>query len=248
MPGQVNLDSELGRTLHTLARESDVLVCVEIGTWNGEGSTFCLAQGLHESSGRLISIELDSVLYERAVLFYSDEGSCEKPKLSKFFGGRKWAPLMRAAKKDLPVEIINGVALAPEDYPDPAFLEGAASSTDFERADPGCFSRWYEQEHELARNAGRVNVLRDIVENEGHVDLAFLDGGEFTSTAEFIFLEPHIQKYVVLDDTNPAQSIKNVAARAWLHASPEWDVVRDELHDRNGWLVARRRSKVADTP
>jgi hypothetical protein len=217
MPGRVNLDTELGMLLRALARQPDVLVCVEIGTWNGEGSTYCIAQGLHETSGHLVGIELNPVFYEQAVRFYSD--------------------------KALPVEIINGLALSLEDYPDPEHFEGQARDTFWERTDPGSYKRWYVEEREMARCAGRVNVLRDIVEREGHVDLAFLDGGKFTSTSEFVFLEPHIRRYVVLDDTSAARSIKNAAAREWLQSSPHWKIVRDELDQGNGWLAACRRSE-----
>jgi hypothetical protein len=217
MPGQVTMDTELGMLLRALAKQPDVLVCVEIGTWNGEGSTYCIAQGLHETSGHLVGIELNPVFYEQAVRFYSG--------------------------KALPVEIIKGLALAVKDYPDPEHFREQASSTFWEREDPGCYKRWYAEEHEMARCAERVNVLKDIVEREGHVDLAFIDGGEFTSASEFLFLEPHIRRYVVLDDTSAARSIKNAAAREWLRSSRDWEIVRDELGQGNGWLAACRRSK-----
>jgi hypothetical protein len=212
--GQVNLDSALGQTLYALAHESGVEVCVEVGTWNGQGSTLCIARALSESSGHLISIELSADLFDQARRFYAHES--------------------------LPVELIHGLALTPEDYLVFSRYEAAVAETTGERLDPGCFRRWYDEELEMARGASRVDVLRDIVAAVGHVDLAFLDGGEFTTFAEFVFLEPHTSRYMVLDDTNRTQSIKSAQARDWLASSPEWEVTQDEAHDRNGWLVARR--------
>ena len=47
--GQVTLDTSFGRELNRLAREQDVRLVLEIGTWYGGGSSWCIASGLRDS-------------------------------------------------------------------------------------------------------------------------------------------------------------------------------------------------------
>lgn len=214
MAGQVNPGSGLGDKLYELARLPEVEIALEVGTWNGEGSTLCLARGLSETSGRLYSIELDTEMYLKAVAFYSD--------------------------KDLPVEIINGFTLSPEAFEDYEVYRAGGEATVHEKADPGLYRRWYAQELDAAKNAPEQLVLNRLVNTEGRFDLVLLDGGEFTSHSEFEFLEPFIDGYIVLDDTNPVGSIKSAASRTHILASRDWTVLHDEFNDRFGWLVARK--------
>jgi hypothetical protein len=214
MPGQVNLGSGLGTALFELARLPEVQTALEVGTWNGEGSTLCIASGLAETSGRLYSIELDAGMYRQAVDYYAHD--------------------------DFPVELIHGCPLSAEAFrPFGTYLAGG-QVTQHEKDDPGLYERWYTNELELARIAPEKMVLKRIVDQAGNLDLVFLDGGEFTSDAEFEYLEPHISGFIVLDDTNPLGSIKNSASRIRILESPCWDVVSDELYDRAGWMVARK--------
>lgn len=215
MAGQVNLGSSLGDTLCELAREGGVSKCLEVGTWNGEGSTLCIATGLAETSGVLFSVELDPKFYEEAMAFYSD--------------------------RDLPVKLINGATLSADEFGDFEEYAAGAQRTIHEAADPGCYRRMYDSELSLARQAHNLYVLQSLVDAEQSFDLVLLDGGEFTTYAEFLVIEPYVTRYLVLDDTNPSGSIKNVRTREDLLGNKAWDVVADHIDDRNGWLVARRR-------
>jgi len=73
------------------------------------------------------------------------------------------------------------------------------------------------------------------------IDLLVLDGGEWSSDAEFLKLWDRSGR-IALDDTNGRASNKNWRARERLLNSNEWEVLRDELHDRHGWLTAKRRN------
>ncbi len=46
MAGQINMDSEFGKIIFEYARNTEYKSYLEIGTWNGEGSTNCFIQGL----------------------------------------------------------------------------------------------------------------------------------------------------------------------------------------------------------
>lgn len=214
MPGQIERGRGLGDMLYLLASDDEVRECVEVGTLDGEGSTYCIAQGLAQSGGRLTSVELKGEHYRRARRFYEGKG--------------------------LPVEIVHGLTLTVNDYPPFEHYLPKVARTVTEAREPGLYREWYLDELEAAGRAPRQGVLHDLAARGTGFDLVMLDGGEFLSDAEFRFLEPHISGYVVVDDTNPERCIKNAWTREHVLGSPEWEVLADETGERNGWLAARR--------
>lgn len=68
--GQILPDSPFGQMLTRLARMSDSIV--EIGTWNGGGSTLCLANGLERPAQRLYTVEADPGRHAEAKARYDD--------------------------------------------------------------------------------------------------------------------------------------------------------------------------------
>lgn len=79
----------------------------------------------------------------------------------------------------------------------------------------------------------------DAVPDE--IDLLVLDGGNWCSEVEFNKLIDRT-KVVALDDSNREKSSKNWRNREFLLRHPEtWEVIADDMEDRNGWIVARRR-------
>ena len=63
--GQILLNSPFGKRLNELAGSCDSIL--EIGTWRGLGSTFCLASGM-KSGGWMVSIEANGEMVEEAKL------------------------------------------------------------------------------------------------------------------------------------------------------------------------------------
>ena len=214
MPGEVNRGVPLGEALFELARQPDVLKCMEIGTGNGEGSTYCVAQGLAEHGGELWTLEMRDDCFRSATAFYAGKG--------------------------LPVHLVHGLALSADDCPDLDSLEPEFASTSMEIESPGSFRAWYEHERALAAVVEHTGVLAPLVAREAPFDLVFLDGSEFPTRLEFERLEHHIRRYVVLDDSNGAVCIKGAVVRARIIGSQEWRVLEDRLDDRHGWLVAER--------
>lgn len=68
--GQILPDSPFGKLLTGLAKRSKIIV--EVGTWHGEGSTRCLANGLVTPEQRLYTIESDQTVSARAALRFKD--------------------------------------------------------------------------------------------------------------------------------------------------------------------------------
>jgi hypothetical protein len=57
LKGQVTMSTSFGRELHRLAQLPEVRLVLEIGTWYGGGSSWCIAQGLTEGKW-LITMEM----------------------------------------------------------------------------------------------------------------------------------------------------------------------------------------------
>jgi len=68
--GQILPGSKFGNVLTDLAKQATFIV--EIGTWHGEGSTRCLANGLTRPEQRLWTVESDKAVHEGAKARYSD--------------------------------------------------------------------------------------------------------------------------------------------------------------------------------
>jgi hypothetical protein len=60
MLGQINRNSVLGETLYELVKQSDINTIVEIGTWNGAGSTRCIVDGIKDSGKKKTFLTLES--------------------------------------------------------------------------------------------------------------------------------------------------------------------------------------------
>jgi len=67
--GQINRGSNLGETIYSLAKKDDVNVIVEIGTWNGAGSTKCIRDAVLDKGKpcNVLSIEAWKSMYDVAI-------------------------------------------------------------------------------------------------------------------------------------------------------------------------------------
>ncbi|MFA5255941.1 MAG: hypothetical protein WC419_04530, partial [Candidatus Omnitrophota bacterium] len=72
--GQIERGSFLGEDLYLLSRYKGFNTFLEIGTWNGRGSTKCFMDGLvaRNDKSRLISIEADRSFFDSAGEFWKD--------------------------------------------------------------------------------------------------------------------------------------------------------------------------------
>ena len=68
MEGQINRGSKLGEYIFELSKNSEVKNIVDIGTWNGMGSTKCILDGVLSSdvNKNAISIECNKIRFEEA--------------------------------------------------------------------------------------------------------------------------------------------------------------------------------------
>jgi hypothetical protein len=91
---------------------------------------------------------------------------------------------------------------------------------------------WYRADKQAIEEA--PNVLGELPET---IQLCVLDGGEFSSHAEFNALYPRLSRWLILDDTFVR---KNKSVHASLRENSEWVEVSSGS-DRNGWAVWLKR-------
>ena len=74
MSGQINRGSELGEIIYSYAINNKYNNFLEIGTWNGQGSTKCFIDGLLTRNDyyRFISLEASLSFYNQAVNFHEN--------------------------------------------------------------------------------------------------------------------------------------------------------------------------------
>lgn len=73
--GQITMQTELGQALYSLCRNrQDILTVVEIGTYDGLGSTDCIVRGLANSGKAdvcFVSVEADHRRYRESLQYWS---------------------------------------------------------------------------------------------------------------------------------------------------------------------------------
>ena len=70
--GQINLNNKLGEYIYKYASNDELINFLEIGTWNGLGSTKCFIEGFknRKSQFKFYSLECNTDKYEFAKKIY----------------------------------------------------------------------------------------------------------------------------------------------------------------------------------
>lgn len=69
--GQINMNSPFGELVYDICRHPRIRNLIEVGTWNGQGTTVCVMNALVGKDSNLYSIESDRNRYNEAVSFWS---------------------------------------------------------------------------------------------------------------------------------------------------------------------------------
>lgn len=85
--GQINLESDLGKLIYKLVSENKFENIVDVGTWNGLGSTYCVLKALEDTENtdtNLTTVELYPDVFEAAQINLKDYLS--RPKFTMLIG------------------------------------------------------------------------------------------------------------------------------------------------------------------
>lgn len=192
MTGQIKLTSKAGKVIFNLSCQNDVNTIVEIGTWHGGGSTFCVLEAIKNTNKHFTTIECNETMYNSAQKFNPNN------KNVKFLLGR--------------IVDINELDI-----------------TNLSREE----TQWLQSDIDAMEKT--KNILHEL---PNEIDLLILDGGEFSSRAEFLKLKNRC-RYIFLDDTTFR---KNKINRQEMIDSDCFDMVIDDQFSRNGFSVFKRIS------
>ena len=201
MSGQINRGSELGEIIFNIARKEDCKSIVEIGTWNGQGSTKCFLDGLltREDDWRFFSFEASEQFHAQAVDFHSD--------------------------LDIRARLIYGTIIDSQDVFNKNQIELLGELTTEHESWLMADLKNYE------KCENKISLLEEI----DVIDILLLDGGEFSTLAEFKTLG-HRVNTLILDDT---RCFKNKIVMEILTDNPLWDLSFDS-DSRNGFAIFKR--------
>jgi hypothetical protein len=181
MVGQINRGTTTGEFIYNLCLKEEVQTVVEIGTWNGMGSTKCIADALLQrfDNSKLISLETNKKMYNLAKTYWEQKLlSCNSFMKEK-------------------ICLINGRIIEKEELLSLEELRGYSNYIlDWET--------WHKEDVfniELCENVLNTLPLE--------IDLLLLDGGEFSTFSEFNKLKDRT-KYILCDDTRTAKCSKVV--------------------------------------
>jgi predicted O-methyltransferase YrrM len=169
--GQINLNEQLGKTIYELVCSNKYNNIVEIGTWNGLGSTYCILKALEDSKNN------STIFY--TVEMYTEIYHAARTNLAKYINYPNF--------KMLNGRIINAEEAYWFDHKELDFNSDTPSSKHA--------MQWYQRDMDLLIESPNV-----IDELPNIIDLLILDGGEYTTYPEWLKLKDRA-KYVILDDT-----------------------------------------------
>jgi hypothetical protein len=162
--GQISLDNELGRLLFAISSLSENKVVVEIGTWNGLGSSTIIAKGIAagKSHSKAFGIEIDH---------------------SRVIQSR------RHLRKYGFFTVIHGRIINADDL-------DSSSLNEHEK-------KWFDSD--VKNMSAAPNILNTL---PLQIDVLLLDGGEFSSYAEYLTLKDRVVKWLILDDVNARKNCR----------------------------------------
>ena len=172
--GQIHMNTPFGKWLFDLATDPAYKTVVEVGTWRGNGSTYCVVNGLVK---RLMDLSENVSFYsfESNITFYS-----EAVKLYSNFS----LPYLHLIYGKLHS---NGLMTRDEIESHPLF-------NDVENH----YTLWYDKD----AIDYETTPLIDTNQLPTEVDVIILDGGEFSGYADWLALKDKNPKVVCLDDSN----------------------------------------------
>jgi len=168
-PGQINRGSSLGEIIYNFCLQEDIKTIVEIGTWNGMGSTKCIYDAVSVKNDKYMvyTLECNEDFYKICLENYKN-----LPKLDDF-------------------NFILGTIIDPEENIDPI------SNFDdkfFTQCSREFQSTWRNEDIE---NCKKVKNVMNLIPEK--IDLLILDGGEFSGLSEYRRLKDRTTYFILDD-------------------------------------------------
>jgi len=208
-PGQHHRNTQLGEIIYEYCLKSDIKTIVEIGTWNGLGTTKCIRDAIVDSKKDkylVLSLECNKEFYDIAVFNN---------------GGKEPLPNFK---------LIHGTIVKESDFLDPMSNFDDKFFASYPTTIPNAHhTREQHREWMLADLNGVKDseYVMDMMPDS--IDLLILDGGGFAGFVEFEKLRD-ISTYFILDDV---ESTKNYDVAQYIRNSSDYEILIDVFLDKN---------------
>ncbi len=208
--GQVTMQTTFGRELNRIAKLPEVHLVLEIGTWFGGGSSWCIAQGLRES--------------------IKDAGRPDRWLITMELFDEAWKYSAETLQR-LPVTCMKAGTVGIDGY-----LK-REQMTEADRASEH-FALYYERDLRLAAQPEGRPMLQALCQAYDF-DLVLIDGNEYTGLAEFEIVDRLCRpKYLALHDTGTLKTRKVEEILGAGGPAPSW-VKLSSGTDAASWAVYR---------
>jgi len=211
--GEITLKDPFGRAIAETVERYNFRVNLEIGAWDGSGSTQCFIEGM-------IRLKDPRVLYCLETNDDRLKALCERVKEHDFA-----VPVGMSS--------ISNAQWLVKDF------DADVWESPYNKIDKQCFPRelvyeWYQSDQKsIGRfKQGFLEVYR------GRFDSVLIDGSSFTGYSEFNLLEPRV-KCFFLDDYH--KDFKTNQVFHELVKDPNWELLHDFPDLRNGACIFIRR-------
>jgi len=216
--GEITLQDEFGQQIYKTVRENGYKVNLEIGSWDGTGSTNCFYEAMKDMDRKfLFCIEFNS---ERCEEFF------KQPHLIQ-----DW------------IALYCGSSISKEEFLPKSFDEIWESPYN-KHKDIGVYSKelvqtWYEDDlKNLNARPLLKGVISTIINNDqSYFDAVLIDGGEFAGYSEYQLLKDKV-KCFMLDDVHKAYKCNQIYEE--LKSNPDWILVSENPEVRNGYAIFKR--------
>lgn len=220
--GQITTESNFGKLLLDFASNPFYKRFLEIGTWNGLGSTMCFHKGFQIRSSSLNDHYKDCFL---------DSLEINREKAHSAMHHYKDYPNIRVHHATL----VNYIP-EKDDEDEVITWERVVKDLDIKTSDHG-MKKWFDTDTINLVDCPVFEPSHSMDEHGYLYDVVLLDGGEFTTFYEFEKLR-HVSKVIICDDINTykCSRVCNI-----LLSDERWIQLVHEPDDRNGYCVFVRK-------
>lgn len=232
MAGQINLGSTLGDILRQLASNKGYTTALEIGTWNGLGSTLCLLQGAADRGA------------EWPLEIWSVEGNKDMAEAAKARVLEWWEMAKRGrVPADHPYKAVSDTWGKRLPVLCPLTVWWGRMAEDMMTIPQIMTHPLWERvaDHYRLHYRDELHSIQTapLLPFKKQFDIILLDGGEFSGEQDWAAVQKCSPKIVVLDDTavmKNARVLEDAKRKGW--------VVVAEGADRNGWAILKSPAKI----
>jgi hypothetical protein len=212
MKTEINLNEEFGHSIYKIILENKLKNNLEIGSWDGEGSTFCFVEAMKQLEGpKLLGcVEID----KQKILFLS-----ERYKQFDFV-----CPIYGSS--------INYEEMLYKDFEE-------IWNSPFNKIKKDLYNKelvksWFDRDIETLKTV-KIGAIKKFKDH--FWDSILIDGGEFTGYSEFKLLKDKA-KFLFLDDVHHAFKCYQIYEE--LKNDSDWELIKENQNIRNGYAIFKR--------